>query len=461
VSADATPLIPASHQGDYVIHTVEERGVRFVRLWFVDVLGLLKSFAIPVSELAEALEEGVGIDGSALEGSERLRERDAIAHLDTATFQVLPWRPDSAVARVFCDVRLPDGTPYPGDSRHALRRMLARAAELGYTFQVGPEIEFFLFGGPGDGEEPEPLDDGAYFDLTPLDVGNDFRRTAIEYLEQMGIPVKASHHEVAASQHEVDLHHTDALSMADAVTTFRLCVKEVARELGVYATFMPKPIESQAGSGMHVHLSLFEGDRNAFWCEDPDEPLSPVGCAFLAGLLAHAEEFALVTNQWVNSYKRIWGGSARSAGAGGEAPSYICWGHNNRSAMIRVPMYKPNKGQSTRIEVRSLDAAANPYLAYAVILAAGMKGIEEGYEVPREAEDDVWTLTERERTSMGIAPLPKSLYDAIAIAEKSELLAETLGEHVFDFFLRNKRAEWEEYRTQVSAFERDRMLPVL
>jgi glutamine synthetase len=444
VSADATPLVPANRHGDYVIHSVEERGVRFVRLWFVDVLGLLKSFAIPVSELAEALEEGVGIDGSALEGSERLRERDAIAHLDTATFQVLPWRPDSAVARVFCDVRLPDGTAYPGDSRHALRRMLARAAELGYTFQVGPEIEFFLFGGPGDGEEPQPLDDGAYFDLTPLDVGNDFRRTAIEYLEQMGIPVKASHHEVAASQHEVDLHHTDALSMADAVTTFRLCVKEVARELGVYATFMPKPIESQAGSGMHVHLSLFEGDRNAFWCEDPDEPLSPVGCAFLAGLLAHAEELALVTNQWVNSYKRL--------AAGFEAPQHVAWTRRGHPSLVRVPSNRPGKEAAARVELRSPDPACNPYLAFALLLAAGLRGIERGYQLPGETNGG---------PPDGLDRLPGDLGEAIEAFESSDLARDALGDGICDWVVRNKRREWEDYRRTVTAFERRRLMRML
>jgi glutamine synthetase len=444
VSADASQLSPAARHGEYVLRTVEERGVRFVRLWFVDVLGLLKSFAIPVSELVEAIDEGVGIDGSALEGSERLRERDAIARLDSSTFQVLPWRPDSAVARVFCDLTLPDGRPYPSDSRHALRRMLARASELGYTFQVGPEIEFFLFDGPGDGEQPEPLDDGAYFDLTPLDVGNDFRRTAIEYLEQMGIPVKASHHEVAASQHEIDLHHTDALSMADAVSTFRLCVKEVARELGVYATFMPKPIESEAGSGMHLHLSLFEGERNAFWSDDADEPLSEPGRAFLAGLLAHAHELALITNQWVNSYKRL--------ASGFEAPEHVAWTRRGHPSLVRVPSNRPDKEAAARVELRSPDPACNPYLTFALLLAAGLRGIERGYQLPAESNGG----------PPGRAPrLPGDLGEAIEAFEESELARDALGDSICDCVLHNKRREWEDYRRTVTAFERRRLMRML
>src|SRR5919198_1516370 len=355
-------------RSQYVLRTVEERGVRFVRLWFVDVLGLLKSFAIPVSEVETALEEGVGIDGSSLEGSVRLRERDVIAHPDPDTFQVLPWRHGSVVARMFCDVRLPDGAPFPGDSRHALRRALAAAADLGYSFQVGPEIEFFLFAEPGEnGDAPVPLDEGAYFDLTPLDAGSDFRRRTIEYVEQMGIPVKASHHEVAPSQHEIQLQHADALSMADAVTTFRLAVKEVAREEGLHATFMPKPLDEHSGSGMHLHLSLFAGDRNAFYADDADRPLSDLGGSFLAGVLAHAAELSAVTNQWVNSYKRL--------ATGFEAPEHICWTRHGRSALVRVPANRPGKEAAARIELRSPDPACNPYLCFALVLAAGLRGI--------------------------------------------------------------------------------------
>jgi glutamine synthetase len=436
----------------YVLRTVEERGVRFVRLWFVDVLGILKSLAIPVSELEPALEEGVGIDGSAMEGAARVRERDVIAYPDPGTFGLLPWR-DQQVGRMFCTVRRPDGEPYAADSRAALTRVLGAAADLGWTAQVGAEIEFFLFADDGEAELPRPLDDGAYFDLTPLDEGSDFRRRTIDHLEQMGIPVKASHHEVAPSQHEIQLAHTDALSMADSITTFRLAVKEVASELGVFATFMPKPLEHHAGSGMHLHLSLFEGERNAFFEAGAPYQLSKVARSFIAGLLRHAGEITAVTNQWVNSYKRLLGG--------GEAPAYVCWGHNNRSAMVRVPMYKPAKGQSTRVELRTPDSAANPYLAFAVMLAAGLKGIEQGYELPEGAEDDVWALTDGERQALGIEPLPTNLSDAIRRMEGSELVAETLGEHVFDFFLRNKRAEWVDYRREVTPFELDRYLSVL
>jgi glutamine synthetase len=335
-----------------------------------------------------------------------------------------------------------------------LKRALSRAAELGFTFDTHPEIEFFLLRErPESGDSPRPIDSGGYFDHTPHGAGHDFRRDAITMLESMGISVEFSHHEGAPGQQEIDLRYADALSTADNIMTFRLVMKEVALEQGIYASFMPKPFTSHPGSAMHTHVSLFEGDRNAFFEAGAEYQLSKTGRQFIAGVLRHASEIAVVTNQWVNSYKRLSGG--------GEAPAYVCWGHNNRSALVRVPMYKPQKGVSTRIEVRTIDSACNPYLAYAVVLAAGMKGVEEDYELPREAEDDVWSLTERERKSLGIEPLPTSLSEAIRVAEDSELLAETLGEHVFDFFLRNKRTEWREYRTEVSAFERDRMLPVL
>jgi glutamine synthetase len=439
--AAETSTAPASHLAEYVLRTVEERGIRFVRLWFIDVLGMLKSLAIPVSELEQALDEGVGIDGSSLEGTARRGERDAIANPDPATFQVLPWRPGSLVARMFCDVKLPDGSPYPGDSRHALRSALGQAADLGYTFQVGPEIEFFLFGELGEGEEPTPLDDGAYFDLTPLDMGSDFRRRTIEYLEQMGIPVKASHHEVSASQHEVDLHHTDALSMADAVTTFRVCVKEVARELGLYATFMPKPSERLAGSGMHLHLSLFAGDRNAFHSDASDEPLSELGRSFMAGVLAHAGELAAVTNQWVNSYKRL--------AAGFEAPEHVDWTRDGVPSLVRVPSNRPGKEAAARIELRSPDPACNPYLAFALLLAAGLRGIERGYQLPAEANGEPPARPDR---------LPEDLRDAIDAFDASELARETLGDTICDWYVRNKRREWAEHRRTVTEFERRRLL---
>jgi glutamine synthetase len=429
----------------YVMRTVEERGVRFVRLWFVDVLGTLKSLAIPVSELDAALEEGVSLDGSSLEGSARLAERDVIAHPDARTFQVLPWRPGSLVARMFCDVRLPEGTPFAGDSRHALHRTLGQAADLGFTFQVGTEVEFFLFEeGGDDARPPTPLDDGAYFDLTPLDDGSDFRRRTIEHLEEMGIPVKASHHEVGPSQHEIQLHHTDALSMADAVTTFRLAVKEVAREQGVFATFMPKPLSDQPGSGMHLHLSLFDGDSNAFYDEAAGEPLSPLGRAFLAGVLSHAPELAAVTNQWVNSYKRLTGGF--------EAPEHVSWTRHGRSALVRVPSNRPNRESAARIELRSPDPACNPYLCFALVLAAGLRGVERGYQLPAEAMDDL----------PGQEPaLPEDLREAIGLFDASELARETLGDRLCDWYVRNKRREWAEYRGTVTEFERRRYLRAL
>jgi glutamine synthetase len=434
----------ADARAQYVLRTVEERGVRFVRLWFVDVLGVLKSLAIPVSELETALAEGVSIDGSSLEGTARLRERDAIAHPDPATFQVLPWRPGSLVGRMFCDIRLPDGSPSPGDSRYALRRVLNQAASLGYTFQVGPEIEFFLFDEVTGSGEPEALDEGAYFDLTTFDGGSDFRRRAIESVEQMGIPVKASHHELSASQHEIDLHHTDALSMADAVTTFRVCVKEVARELGVHATFMPKPSERLAGSGMHLHLSLFEHDGNPFYSDDPLEPLSELGQSFLAGVLAHAAEITAVTNQWVNSYKRL--------ACGFEAPQRIDWARQGTDSLVRVPSNRPDRESAARIELRSPDPGCNPYLAFALLLAAGLQGIERGYQVPAESDG---------RATEGRARLPEDLSEAIALFDASTLARETLGDVMCDWIVRNKRAECAEHRRTVTELERRNLLRLL
>ncbi len=442
-------------QEDFVLRALEERDVRFVRLWFTDVLGYLKSVSVAPAELEGAFEEGIGFDGSSVEGFARVYESDMLAKPDPATFQILPWRGEGpATARMFCDIVMPDGAPSYADPRHVLKRNLAAASDRGFTFYTHPEIEFYLFKNtPGPGEEPIPVDRSGFFDHTPQSSANDFRREAITMLESMGISVEFSHHEGGPGQQEIDLRYADALSTADNVMTFRTVVREVALSQGIWASFMPKPFTTHPGSGMHTHVSLFEGDQNAFFEAGAEYQLSKVGRQFIAGVLRHASEISVVTNQWVNSYKRLL--------AGDEAPPYICWGHNNRSAMIRVPMYKPNKGPSTRIEVRTVDAACNPYLAFAVILAAGMKGIDEGYELPREAEDDMWTLSERERKSLGIQPLPSSLLEAIRVAESSELLAEALGEHVFDFFLRNKRKEWEEYRIQVSAFERDRMLPVI
>jgi glutamine synthetase len=429
---------------EFVLRTVEERGVKFVRLWFIDVLGLLKSFSIPVSELESALEEGVGLDGSSLEGASRLREHDVIAMPDPRTFQVLPWRPDSLVARMFCDVRQPDGTPFGGDSRAALCRVLDQASGLGYTMQVGCEVEFFIFAPLGsNGAVPQTLDDGAYFDLTPLDVGSDFRRRTIDYLEQMGIPVKASHHEVAPSQHEIQLAHTDALSMADAVTTFRIAVKEATHELGAYATFMPKPLEDHPGSGMHMHISLFEGDRNAFYDPAPDVPLSPTGRSFLAGVLAHACELTAVTNQWTNSYRRL--------ATGFEAPETVSWTRRGPAALVRVPSRRPGRAEGARFELRSPDPACNPYLVLALILAAGLRGIERGYELQAESLDDA---------AEGLR-LPLDLREATDLFDASELVRETLGDRLVDAYVANKRRETADERRTVTEFDRSRYLRLL
>ncbi|MDA3021992.1 MAG: type I glutamate--ammonia ligase [Actinomycetota bacterium] len=442
-------------QAEFVLRTIEERDIRFVRLWFTDVLGTLKSVAIAPAELEGAFAEGIGFDGSAIEGFARVAESDMLAKPDPATFSLLPWRSEGpAVARMFCDILTPDGAPSYADPRYALKRILTKAANLGFTFYTHPEVEFYLFKeSPSAGQVPIPVDQYGYFDNAPHGVGHDFRRRAITMLEEMGISVEFSHHEGGPGQQEIDLRYADALTTADNLMTFRLVVQEVALEQGLYASFMPKPFRDQPGSGMHTHLSLFEGDRNAFFEAGALYQLSKVARSFIAGLIAHAPEITAVTNQWVNSYKRLAGGA--------EAPSWICWGHNNRSALIRVPMYKPAKGNSTRIEFRSMDSACNPYLALAVLLAAGLKGIEEGYELPDGAEDDVWSLTEAERKAMGMEPLPSSLNQATLIMERSELIAETLGEHVFDFFLRNKKAEWEEYRREVTQWELDRYLPQL
>ena len=442
-------------QAEFVLRTIEERDIRFVRLWFTDVLGTLKSVAIAPAELEGAFAEGIGFDGSAIEGFARVAESDMLAKPDPATFSWLPWRSEGpGVARMFCDILTPDGAPSYADPRYVLKRTLTKAANLGFTFYTHPEVEFYLFKEPPvAGQVPIPVDQYGYFDNAPNGVGHDFRRQAITMLEAMGISVEFSHHEGGPGQQEIDLRYADALTTADNLMTFRLVVQEVALEQGLYATFMPKPFRDHPGSGMHTHLSLFEGDRNAFFEAGAPYQLSKVARSFIAGLIAHAPEITAVTNQWVNSYKRLAGGA--------EAPSWICWGHNNRSALIRVPMYKPAKGNSTRIEFRSMDSACNPYLALAVLLAAGLKGIEEGYELPDGAEDDVWGLTEAERKAMGMKPLPSSLNQATLIMERSELVAETLGEHVFDFFLRNKQAEWEEYRRQVTQWELDRYLPQL
>jgi glutamine synthetase len=449
-------------QQEFVLRTLEERDIRFVRLWFTDVLGVLKSVEIAPAELEGALAEGIGFDGSSIEGFARIHEADMLAKPDPSTFQVLPWRGEHPfTARMFCDLVMPDGTPSLTDSRWVLRRTLAKASDAGFTFYTHPEVEFFLLRHrPEPGRPaPEPVDNAGYFDLTAQDVSHDFRQQVIGVLERMGISVEFSHHEVAPGQQEIDLRYADALTIADNIMTFRQVIREVALQQGIYATFMPKPFSHQAGSGMHTHLSLFEGDRNAF--HDPTDTyhLSKVGRAFIAGLLTHAAEITAVTNQWVNSYKRLVG--EQREGELLEAPAYVCWGHNNRSALVRVPLYKPNKPNATRVEFRSPDSACNPYLTFALVLAAGLRGITEGYELPPPADDDVWTLTDAQRRARGITALPGSLSDAITVMEGSDLVRETLGENLFQYFLRNKRAEWFDYRRHVSQFEVDRYLTTL
>ena len=434
-------------QRDFVLRTIEERGVKFVRLWFTDVIGTLKSVAIAPAEVEGAFAEGIGFDGSAIEGLTRTYESDLLAQPDPTTFQTLPWRGEiDPTARMFCDLTTPDGRPAVSDTRIVLRRTLAKAADAGFTFYTHPEIEFYLLKSSSFGPEgPVPVDSAGYFDNVPGGTAHDFRRRSVRMLEDLGISVEFSHHEGGPGQNEIDLRYADALTTADNIMTFRTVVKEVAIEQGVYATFMPKPLSGQPGSGMHTHMSLFEGDTNAFYEAGAKYQLSQTGRQFIAGLLRHANEIAAVTNQFVNSYKRLWGGD--------EAPSFITWGHNNRSALVRVPMYKPNKGQSTRVEYRALDSATNPYLAFALMLAAGLKGIEEGYELPPEAEDNVWSLSDSERRALGYGSLPASLDHALEYMQESELVAETLGEQVFNYVLLNKRKEWEAYRGQVTPFE--------
>jgi len=440
-------------QRDFVLRTIEERGVKFIRLWFTDVVGTLKSVAIAPAEVEGAFAEGLGFDGSAIEGFTRAVESDMLAVPDPNTFQILPWRGEiDPSARMFADITTPDGEPAASDPRHVLKRALAKAADRGFTFYTHPEIEFYLLKSPelGPDHQPIPVDTAGFFDNVPGGTAHDFRRRAVRMLEDMGISVEFSHHESGPGQNEIDLRYADGLTMADNIMTFRTIIKEVAIEQGVFASFMPKPFSHQPGSGMHTHMSLFEGDTNAFF--DPSGPyqLSTVGKQFIAGLLRHAPEITAVTNQYINSYRRLWGAD--------EAPGFITWGHNNRSALVRVPLYKPGKGTSARVEYRAIDSAANPYLAYALLLAAGLKGIEEGYELPPEAEANPWELTDLERRALGYEELPSSLDQAVSLMESSELVAETLGEQVFNYVLLNKRQEWSAFRSEVSAFELDRNL---
>jgi len=441
-------------QQDYVLRTVEERGVRLIRLWFTDVLGQLKSFAISPAELENAFTEGMTFDGSAIDGFSRVQESDVLAQPDPNTFELLPWADgDAPAARMFCDIAYLDGSPFEGDPRQVLRRNLDRARERGFSFYAAPEMEFFYFATSDPTAQPVPLDSASYFDLTTADVASDTRKRTIHNLEAMGIPVEYSFHEDSPSQHEIDLRYTDALTMADNVMTFRLVVKETAHEAGLYATFMPKPLAGVQGSGMHTHFSLFEGDTNAFHDPGDEYGISEVGKAFMAGLLTHAREITAITNQWVNSYKRLV--------IGYEAPVYVAWARNNRSVVVNVPHAKRSKPESTRLEFRAPDPACNPYLAFSVVLAAGLRGIDKGYELQTETADNLYQMTPEERMAEGILSLPGSLADAVDEMERSELVAEALGEHVFEWFIRNKRAEWLDYKTQVTQFELDRYLPRL
>ncbi len=441
-------------QRDYVMRSVEERGVRLIRLWFTDVLGNLKSFAISPAELENALEDGMTFDGSSIDGFSRIQESDVLAVPDPNTFEILPWGdPKVPEARVFCDIHNLDGSPFEGDPRQVLKRNLRAAHDMGYSFYVAPDMEFFYFAPPEAGQPPRPLDEAGFFDLTTNDVAGSLRKQTIRTLETMSIPVEYSFHEDAPSQHEIDLRHTDALAMADSVMTFRLVVREVAASQGVHATFMPKPLEGVQGSGMHVHLSLFSGDDNAFYSPDDAYNLSPVAKHFMAGLLHHAAEITAITNQTVNSYKRLVPGF--------EAPVHISWARNNRSGLIRVPIPKKGNPLATRLEYRSPDPACNPYLAFSLLLAAGLRGITEEYELPPEADANLFQMTDAELAKLGVAQLPPSLSDACRAMEESPLVREALGEHIAEWFLRNKRSEWRSYKTHVSAFEYDRYFRAL
>ncbi|ANE04465.1 glutamine synthetase family protein [Corynebacterium crudilactis] len=434
---------------EFVLSSIEERDIRFIRLWFTDILGHLKSVVVAPAELESALEEGIGFDGSAIEGYARISEADTIARPDPSTFQVLPLEGGVSklqAARLFCDVTMPDGQPSFSDPRQVLRRQVQLAADEGLTCMISPEIEFFLVQSlRTNGLPPVPTDNGGYFDQATFNEAPNFRRNAMVALEELGIPVEFSHHETAPGQQEIDLRHADALTMADNIMTFRYIMKQVARDQGVGATFMPKPFQEHAGSAMHTHMSLFEGDTNAF--HDPDDQfmLSKTAKQFIAGILHHAPEFTAVTNQWVNSYKRIVYGN--------EAPTAATWGVSNRSALVRVPTYRLNKEESRRVEVRLPDSACNPYLAFSVMLGAGLKGIKEGYELDDPAEDDISNLSFRERRAMGYSDLPNSLDQALRQMEKSELVADILGEHVFEYFLRNKWREWRDYQEQITPWE--------
>ena len=440
---------------DFVLKTIKSRDIHFVRLWFTDVLGTMKSFAVSPSEIENAFTDGMGFDGSCIAGFRPAEESDMLAFPDPETFQVLPWRPAAnAVARMFCDIRTPDGAAFEGDPRQVLRRMVDKAADAGYNFNVGPELEYYYF---KDAEAPTALDRGGYFDLTSLDYASDLRRDTVLALEKMGIPIEYSHHENGPSQHEIDLRYTDALSMADAVMTYKLVVKEIAIEHGVYASFMPKPLVNEPGSGMHVHQSLVNAEgENLFY--DENDPLgynlSDLAKHYIAGILKYAPEFCLITNQYVNSYKRLIG--ERSI------PSCLAWARTNRSTLLRVPGYRPHRADACRIELRSPDPAANPYLAFAVMLAAGLAGIEEGLTPDDPIEDrNLFDFSPSALHDAGLPTLPVNLGEAVDLFEKSDLMREVLGDHIHSYLVQTKRAEWMEYLSHVSPWELDRYLAVL
>ncbi|MEA3560678.1 MAG: glutamine synthetase family protein [Candidatus Omnitrophota bacterium] len=437
-----------------VIKLIKELKVKFIRLWFTDVLGFLKCLTITRSELEKALEEGMGFDGSSIEGFARIQESDMVALPDPSTFQILPWYPkEEKVARMFCDIIEPrSGRPFPGDPRYVLKKIVTKARKKGYIYHVGPELEFFYF---RNNKGTEILDAAGYFDLTPLDMPSNMRKQTITALESMGVQVEYTHHEVAPSQHEIDLRHKDALTMADNVMTYRVVVKEIAQRNGAYATFMPKPIQTENGSGMHIHQSLMsvKTGKNAFFDKKNKYHLSKIARCFIAGQLKHAREITSVINQWVNSYKRLIPGF--------EAPVYISWAQMNRSALIRVPVYKPGNEMATRAEIRSPDPACNPYLAFAALLAAGLEGIERNYILPPPVPHNLYEMSEEKRAKLGIKSLPEDLLDAIRITEKSEFLKRALGDEVFSFFIRNRKEEWDKYKSQVTEYELKRYLPIL
>lgn len=437
---------------EQVLKLVKAQDVKFIRLWFTDLLGQVKSFSITDNELAGALENGMGFDGSSITGYQAIEESDMIAMPDSATFRILPWRPqEKKVARMICDILTPDRKPYEGDPRYVLKRALERMKKMGFDhYYIGPELEYFYF---KNDQLTEILDKGGYFDLTTLDVASDLRRDTILSLEAMGIPIEYSHHEVGPSQHEIDMRYTDALDMSDHVITYRVVVKEIAQKHGVYATFMPKPLFGENGSGMHTHQSLFRGDKNAFFSKEDKYNLSDTAKKFIAGQLRHAREMSAVFAQWINSYKRLVPGY--------EAPVYIAWSRRNRSALIRVPVYHPGKEKATRAELRCPDPACNPYLTFAVILNAGLDGIEKNYKLPEPMEKNLYHLSSLERKELGIESLPDSLGEAVLLAEQSKLVRQALGEHVFTRFIELKKKEWEDYRIQLTRYELDKLLPVL